>query len=315
MSSAPQQFFNSLRTYADLEALIAEGETEGLYLECKSPSSPILNKDLRVMLAKAISGFANSSGGVVAWGISTTKHQHGGLDVLSQLEPIANCNNFMRQVMRSSITVTTPRVQSIESRIILAQPGATRGIVLTYIPQTLGDPVRSTEDDHFYFRSGDEFTIAPYELIKRLFAATESSDLSVHFLPSLVKTETDGTWTVPIILTNRSSAVAENIKMSVTVENPAACDSVLLPEFRDSSEVNPGSKIFMSTDMGVIHRGLNNLVGSLRVKMKKHKQAKRVLKLRVSIYANRMRARSVHATISLAKKGFSVTRVSETYVY
>jgi len=107
MLSAAEQSFNTLRTYADLEALIAEGETEGLYLECKSPSSPQLNKDLRVTLAKAISGFANTSGGVLAWGISTTKHQHSSLDVLSQLEPIGNCNNFMRQVMRSVITATT----------------------------------------------------------------------------------------------------------------------------------------------------------------------------------------------------------------
>ena len=46
-----------------LQELIAEGETEGLYLECKSPSSPNLNKDLRVTLAKAISGFANTPPG------------------------------------------------------------------------------------------------------------------------------------------------------------------------------------------------------------------------------------------------------------
>jgi hypothetical protein len=315
MFSAPQQFFNSLRTYADVEALVAEGETEGLYLECKSPSSPVLNKDMRVTLAKAISGFANTSGGVLAWGISTTKHQHGSLDVLSQLEPIANCSNFMRQITRSAITATTPRVESIESRIVLEKPGATRGIVLTYIPQTLGDPVRSIEDNHFYYRSGDEFTIAPYELIKRLFAATESPDLSAEFLRTLVKTEADGTWTVPILLTNRSSAVAENIKVSVSVENFEACDAVSLSQFSDASEVNPGNKIFMSKDIGAIHRGLNAVVGSLRVKMKMHKHAKRVLRLHVSIYANQMRARAVHATISLAKKGFSVTRVSETYIY
>ena len=98
MSSAAKQFFNSIQNYSDLQELIAEGETEGLYLECKSPGSPNLNKDLRVTLAKAISGFANASGGVLAWGISTTKHQHGSLDVLSQLEPIANCKNFMRQI-------------------------------------------------------------------------------------------------------------------------------------------------------------------------------------------------------------------------
>jgi hypothetical protein len=315
MPSAAHQFFNTLRAYAALQALIDEGETEGLYLECKSPSSPQLNKDLRVTLAKAISGFATSSGGVLAWGISTTKHQHGGLDVLSQLEPIGNCNHFMRQVMRSVITATTPRVQDIESRVVPTQSGATRGIVLTYVPQTMADPIRSNEDDHFYFRSGDEFTVAPYELIKRLFAATESPDLSVVFSSNLVKTEADGTWSVPVILTNRSSAVAENIKVTVTIENATACDSVLLPNFKDESVVNPGRKIFIYDLPDVVHRGLNHLVGRLQVKMKTQKHAKRALKLRVSIYSNRMRARSISATISLAKKGFTVTRVSESFLY
>ena len=315
MPSAAHQFFNTLRTYADLETLIAEGETEGLYLECKSPSSPQLNKDLRVTLGKAISGFANSSGGVLAWGISTTKHQHGGLDVLTQLEPIGGCKNFMGQVMKAVITLTTPTVQNIESRVILAQPGATRGIVLTYVPQTLGDPIRSNEDDHFYFRSGDEFTPASYELIKRLFAATDSPDLNVIFSSNLVKNEADGTWVVPIIIQNRSSAIAESIKVSVVIENVAACDSVVLSGFSDASAVNPGSKIFIKDIPNVVHRGLNSVVGSLRVKMKAQKRVKRALKLRVSLYSNRMRARYINATISLAKKGFSVSHVSDKFLY
>ena len=315
MASAAQEFFDSLQAYSDLEALIAEGEAEGLYLECKSPSSPRLNKDLRVTLAKAISGFANTSGGVVVWGISTTRHEHGGLDVLSQLEPIGNCNNFMRQVMRSAVTATTPRVESIESRVVLAQRRATRGIVLTYIPQTPGDPVLSNLDDHFYFRSGDEFTKAPYELIKRLFAATDSPDLSVEFLSNLVKSKADGTWDVPIIVTNRSSAIAENVKVSLTIENPAACDSVQVLHFKDESDVNPGHKIFIRNLSEVVHRGLSHRVGHLLVKMKRQQQAKRALKLDVKIYSNRMRARSIRTTISLAKKGFSVTRVSEKFLY
>ena len=315
MSSAAKQFFNSIQNYSDLQELIAEGETEGLYLECKSPGSPNLNKDLRVTLAKAISGFANASGGVLAWGISTTKHQHGSLDVLSQLEPIANCKNFMRQITRSCITVTTPRVALVESRVILEKPSAMRGIVLTYVPQSLSDPVRSTEDEHFYFRSGDEFTIAPYELVKRLFATSESPDLCVRFVSDLVKQEPDGTWIVPIIVENRSSAVAELITLSVIIENPEACELIQLPEFNDNSPNNPGKVIFMCRNLEVIHRGLNSRVGSLRVMMKKNKQTKRVLKLRISIYANKMRARDFRVSISLAKRGFSVRNVSETFKF
>jgi hypothetical protein len=315
MTAAARKFFDSLRSYADLASLVAEGETEGLYLECKSPSSPQLNRDLKVTLAKAISGFSNTSGGVLVWGASTTKHQHGALDVVSQLEPIAHCANFMRQVNRAAITASSPRAADLESRAILEKEGGSRGLVLTYIPQTKGDPVRSNEDDQFYVRSGDEFTIAPYELVKRLFAATDSPDLSLVFGKDLVKTEADGTWKIPLLITNRSSAVARDMKISVTVKNPTACAQIALDGFNDASAVNPGVKIFIRDIPDVLHRGLNTVIGFMHVQMKKQTHAKRALRLRVSLYANQMRARSVHATVSLAKKGFSVTQVREEFMY
>jgi len=49
--------------------------------------------------------------------------------------------------------------------------------------------------------------------------------------------------------------------------------------------------------------------------MKKGKLAKRVLKLMVVVYSNRMRARQWTMTVQLAKKGFSVIKVGDSYLY
>lgn len=108
MLDGSDYLFASLSTYADLKELIDNGEAEGLYLECKAPAEPRLTRDLRAHLAKAISGFSNTAGGVVIWGISTTKHAQSGLDVLTQLAPIGECRRFQQQVEKAIPSLTTP---------------------------------------------------------------------------------------------------------------------------------------------------------------------------------------------------------------
>jgi len=84
----------------------------------------------------------------------------------------------------------------------------------------MGDPVQSNIDNLFYFRSGDDFSVAPYEMVKRLFAATDMPDLHLVFDSQLVKLATDGLWEIPIILENQSSAIAEHVKVVCSSRGP-----------------------------------------------------------------------------------------------
>ena len=55
-----KKLFESLSDYSKLVELINEGESENLYLECKSHVSPTLNNDSKIKLALATSGFSNT---------------------------------------------------------------------------------------------------------------------------------------------------------------------------------------------------------------------------------------------------------------
>lgn len=316
MSSPAEELFKSLKTYADIERLIEDGETEGDYLECKSPQSPRLSSGLKAQLAEAVSGFSNSGGGVILWGVSTVKHKHSGLDVLAQIEPIGKCRNFARQVDKQIPLLSTPSIKAPPSTVLYARKGDTKGIVVTYIPPTLGDPVWSNTDQKFYFRYGDQFSVLPYEMLKRLFAATDTPDLHPLFDHRLISLEEDGLWKIPIVIQNRSSAVAEHVNVSVEIENPSSCQTIRTDEprigLRDTSDINPGRKTFGANLQGVVHRGLNIVVDSLRVGMK---QRKRALKLKIKIYANNMRARQWHLSIHLTRKGFSIQKEDMEYLY
>ncbi len=201
-----------------------------------------------------------------------------------------------------------------QSRILREKPSDTRGIIITYISSTNGDPIQAN-DGKFYLRIRDEFKEMPYETIKRMFSGTASPNLYPIFDNRLVKLEQDGSWKIPIILENRSSVAARDTEVSITIKNFSACENVNSTEFRDSSNINPGRKIFMADAGKPIHRGMNIIVGHLIVKMKKLKRARRILNLLITIYATSMRARQREVTVELAKKGFSVKSAKDNYLY
>jgi len=190
MNDASLTLFESINQYSDLESLIENGQAENLYLECKAPSSPKFGRDQKANLAKIISGFSNTNGGVVIWGISTSNNLHDGLDILVQIEPVGTCKNFAARLSSNIPMLTTPPVLNISNKVIMKKANDTKGVILTHIPKYVGDPIQSNEDNMFYFRSGHEFTVAPYEMIHRLFLSTISPDLFPSIAVDLIKLNT-----------------------------------------------------------------------------------------------------------------------------
>ncbi len=304
--------FDSIKKYNDLENLIEEGESEGLYLECKAPSAPKVNQDIKAHLGKAISGFSNTTGGIIIYGMSTDNHHHSSLDVCTQVEPIGSCVKFEKQIMNIVPTLSTPAITNCRAKSIKIKSSDTKGVVVVYIPKYNGDPVQSASDGHFYFRSGDGFVKAPYEMIKRLFASTKTPDLQISIDDDLVMKD-NGIWIIPIVLSNNSSSIAEHIIVNITVENSASCESISsTKDYNDISDLNPGTKVYSSNVKTVIHKGFSLVNGSLKIKMKSNK---RTLKIKVEIFADKMRARYTDVTINLTKSGFSVKETSSGFLY
>jgi len=90
MASTPELIFHALTTEADLSRLIQESREEDLHLEFKQTADrriPDLGDTDRRGFSKALSGFANAAGGVLVFGVATTKSATG-VDCASQLKPI-----------------------------------------------------------------------------------------------------------------------------------------------------------------------------------------------------------------------------------
>jgi len=310
-----ESLFASLSDYGDLQALIGEAEAEGLYLECKAPSASRLNRKMKAELAVSVSGFSNTSGGVIIWGMSTTNHPHGELDVLTQIVPIGPCKRFAQQVRTTIPSLSTPAILNSTTKIIKQRPTDSRGVVLTHIPRHLGDPVQSITDDKFYFRSGDAFVVAPYDMIRRLFAAAESPDLHATIAVNVAAPTDTGGWQIPIVVSNESTAAAEDLAVNLTFLEPFACDVIDRDRFIDLSPLNPGTRIYGMRSKELIYKGFNLIAGSPTVRMKMGKRPKRALHLAIDTYASKMVARRLLVTLHLTKTDLKVTRMEETPLY
>ncbi len=316
-NSPAKYLYDSLSNFSDLQRLIDDGESEGQYLECKTNGGSQVPAGTKAQFSKAVSAFSNSGGGVIVWGVSTINQTHTGLDILTQIEPIGNIKNFQKQLNLSLHSLMEPQIRGYESKIILENKNDTRGVLISYVPPVDGDPVRVLADGKFWIRSGSVSSPMSYEMIKRMFAGANGPDIEVHFDERLIEiNKTDNSWTIPIILSNKSSAVAKDVEISVTIINDDACSHISGQNFQDQSALNPGKKILMGASQKSIYKGKDIMVGKLNIKMKiKEVRLTRKLSLGINIFCSEMRAKSYSVTILLTQKGFVLKDMKAGYLY
>jgi len=310
-----KSLFDSLRKWSDLQRLVDEAVPEGVYLECKTQTGVLLGQGTKAQIAETASAMANASGGVILLGVSTTAVKASKLDVVSGLEPIGHVDSLAARVEIELSQLTEPPLIGASVRAI-KRARTDAGVVAILVPQSSGDPVRSTVDDRFYFRGSDGDTHAPYEVIRRLFAASDVPDLAVGIHVGLSTRNDDGSFQIPIRVTNRSSALARDVIVNVAIENFENCLAIKAQQFTDLSPLNPGNKLFSARIPNPIHRGLDLKPGDLIVTMAGTRWPRRILEIKITLFADKMRARSYRIRANLKRTGLEVKAVSgPEYLY
>ncbi|MCP1540148.1 AlbA family DNA-binding domain-containing protein [Methylorubrum extorquens] len=158
---------------AGIQRLIQERTQEGLQLDFKQkgrPSHGAFEDNDKKILAKAVSGFANSAGGLIVWGINAEKVD--GVDC-AQLPaaPIAHIEQFASEATTLVAQLIQPKHDGVHIAPIRSASGDGSGYLLIYVERSERRPHRSEArgQKQYFKRAGDSFfEMEHYDIVDAL---------------------------------------------------------------------------------------------------------------------------------------------------
>ena len=155
----------------EIDRLIVDRQSEELFLDFKQSADDgkgnKLHDNDRTNLAKAISGFGNSEGGVIVWGVDCRNQDNRG-DVARAKFPIDNPKRFLSWVEGAISGCTVPPHPMIRQVAFQSSPGDT-GFIVTYIAKSYLAPHQSLKHTRYFIRAGSDFVPTPHAVLAGLF--------------------------------------------------------------------------------------------------------------------------------------------------
>lgn len=151
-----KDFYDSINLEVVHDFLDTKQE-EHLNLDFKTVNKSVMTKEDRGVYSKALSGFANSSGGVIVWGVEACKQGKDEYDVACGLPGVEDASLLVQKLNEHTGQCVSPIVEGVRHEAILTGV-ENRGFVKTFIPESDSGPHMALlgRDKHRYFkRSGD----------------------------------------------------------------------------------------------------------------------------------------------------------------
>ena len=172
--SRAEDIFQKLIYFGEdaIDEFILNQQTEELFLDFKQAVSvgknfTTLHRDDRKNLSKAISGFGNSEGGVIIWGVECSRDIEIG-DVAKAKVKVKNVHRFLSWLENAISGCTIPSHNKVRNHIISCDANGD-GFIATYIPKCDIAPLMTTGNSTIYIRSGSNNVPAPYAVIAGMF--------------------------------------------------------------------------------------------------------------------------------------------------
>jgi hypothetical protein len=210
-------FFNTL-TVDMIDAFVAEGQEEHLALEFKTLASADMTAGAdKKNFAEALSGFANSAGGVVVWGVATKKNT-ARQDVAAAKQPIVNVAALLTRLREFTPLYVTPPVAGVTHRAF--EVGDDAGFAATYIPPSDAGPHMALVGlDRYYKRGPVGFYPLQHFYVADMFGRRQRSVLRLELSEPILGSSGNGRKEVRIVASlvndGRASAVAPFVRLEL----------------------------------------------------------------------------------------------------
>ena len=171
--------------------------------------------------SQALSGFANTGGGVLIFGIKTDRVEppEGGrkIDTAVDVDLVRNPSQFVQLLKDNHLGATTDPVQGVEYLAVPAEPDGS-GFVVCVVPEGNNKPYRAELDPskQYFQRVGDKLLIIPHALLRSRFYPRLMSKFEI----TAVVTSAEGPGIEYIEFTssilNQGTATARDLLMNIS---------------------------------------------------------------------------------------------------
>lgn len=170
---------------AGIDRLIEEAAQETLQLDFKRKEvdrNGEFSPNDRKILAEALSGFANSAGGLIVFGVYARKGQDQ-IDCAQSAYPISDIQRFYSEAKTEVGRLIQPRLDDVAIEIIPSERVAGSGYLLVYVPRSERRPHRSEAKNQkgYYKRVGDSFFEMEHYDIEDAFSRTSVASLEPFY--------------------------------------------------------------------------------------------------------------------------------------
>jgi Putative DNA-binding domain len=221
--SRARDLFTRLQTggFQALEELIADREPESMFLDFKRSrndgADTRLTDDDNKNLSKAISGFANSAGGVIVWGVDCRKDA-GGNEIASK-HPLLDAFGFNTKLQSAISRTTFPPSKNVET-FAFQESGISKadGYVAMYVPQSNDGPIRSVVTNHYHLRAGSDFFVVPHDVLAGMFGRRPQPSIDLNLVSNPLRDNHGGgliTFSASLIAVNLGSILSPRPYLTV----------------------------------------------------------------------------------------------------
>lgn len=167
-------------SYEEINRFINEKQEENLTIEFKTIKHASFNsEDDRRNYAKCLSGFANSNGGLINWGVDARKNADQ-IDCASEEKPIEDINLFISRLNELEHDAVSPNISGVLHKSIVLHENV--GFCVTLVPESESGPhMAKYKEYRYYKRSGDTFYKMEHFDIEDMFGRRKKPNLKITF--------------------------------------------------------------------------------------------------------------------------------------
>lgn len=205
----------------DITALINNEAEESVHLEFKAAGALGKDDKKKAEIAKDVSAFANSDGGIIVYGIEEQEHK---AHALSYIDGNTYTKEWLEQVIQDNIQ---RRIEGLEIFPIRYNGDITKSIYIVKIPRSSNTPHMSADKCYYKRNNFRSVKMEEYE-VRDLFYRESTPNLLITSYRFYIKMRTQDNTQFGFVaqIANHSNTIATMYKLNCYIINYTRYDSV-----------------------------------------------------------------------------------------